>query len=180
MAERKFELMGNTSFVGWIKIVGTNTQGTKVSTIQKVSVIPNGEFDFISEGDDPDFATMEAKFTLLAQDDGSFGDMVMDDGDRTSPNVGNFTINLAVVSFISGNTEPLPAAVWRDLGYVDKAKLTLDEIATKKKYSKRGPIVAVALEAVVKKGGSITLTLAEETVENMQLVLSGGAISAVV
>lgn len=67
---KTFDYMGETDMIGWIKIVGTNDIGTKVSFLGKVSVSPNGSYDFIGNGD---YGSINISLEVLADDDGKMG-----------------------------------------------------------------------------------------------------------
>jgi hypothetical protein len=67
----EFKLMGDTAVVGWVKVVGTNTIGGKISFLGKVSVKPSGTLNLISQNDDYD--NFSVAMTILADDDGDYG-----------------------------------------------------------------------------------------------------------
>jgi hypothetical protein len=170
---KKFKLLGDTAKFAHINIEGTNGEGVKVSTIQKVSVVPSGAFDFIASGDDPDIGNFEMKFTLVPIDAlGNYGDVVVD-GDVAAGDPDNYTIHLAKVSIILGAAALGGSPVWAHMGNCIQAKIALDDIQTKKHYNRWGASLSVDVEKVTKKGGSLTIVAEEPTADNMALVFSG-------
>ena len=61
----------NTEIAGIIKVVGTNDIGQQVDYIGRISVVPSGDFSFITAEDD--FSTLEIEAEVQKGDDGDFG-----------------------------------------------------------------------------------------------------------
>lgn len=60
-----------TEIAGVIKVEGTNDIGQRVDYIGRISVIPSGDFSFITDADD--FSTLEIEAEVQKGDDGDFG-----------------------------------------------------------------------------------------------------------
>lgn len=67
---QKFDYMGETDMIGWLKIVGTNDIGAKVSFLGKCSVSPNGSYDFVGNGD---YGSISISLEVLADSAGKMG-----------------------------------------------------------------------------------------------------------
>ena len=61
----------NTEIAGTIKVEGTNDIGQRVDYVGRISVIPSGDFSFITSEDD--FSTLEIEAEVQKSDTGDFG-----------------------------------------------------------------------------------------------------------
>ena len=60
-----------TEIAGIIRVVGTNDIGQQVDYTGRISVVPAGEFSFITDEDD--FSVLEIEAEVQKDDDGNFG-----------------------------------------------------------------------------------------------------------
>jgi hypothetical protein len=72
----------NIEIVGEVKVVGTNDIGQHVDFIGTISVVPSGEFSFITDQDE--FSVLEIEAEVQKGDDGSFGIFTIRDDDTTA------------------------------------------------------------------------------------------------
>jgi len=74
--------LSKTEFTGDIKVVGTNDIGQQVDYIGRISVVPAGEFSFITAEDEFSVLTIEAE--VQKGDDGNFGIFTVRDEGATA------------------------------------------------------------------------------------------------
>jgi hypothetical protein len=72
----------NTEIAGIIKVVGTNDIGQQVDYEGRISVVPAGEFSFITDADD--FSTLQIEAEVQKGDDGDFGVFTVRDETSTA------------------------------------------------------------------------------------------------
>jgi len=155
---------------GTLIFTGANDIGPQlVMTLTLVQFSPSGSINFIGD----EYGILELTGEALADEDGSFGDIVHPDDGAVSPLVGNYYVGTGEVTWTPEATTAVPTPTARSLGNCNALEFT-QEYEMLDHWNRMGGIRVKDFRPVVQQSANVRLELDEWTAENLRLALFAG------